>query len=148
VVGFIDFLISGVFLAGLMAWYKFIPSWRVLTLPFFILIALAASLGAGFLIAALTVRYRDFRYIVPFIVQFGLYVSPVGFSSDIVPKQWRLLYSVNPLVGVIDGFRWALLSQSSLYLPGFFLSLLVVIALLFLGIWYFRKTEKSFADVI
>jgi lipopolysaccharide transport system permease protein len=148
VVGFIDFLISGVFLAALMAWYKFIPSWRVLTLPFFILIALAASLGAGFLIAALTVRYRDFRYIVPFIVQFGLYVSPVGFSSDIVPKQWRLLYSVNPLVGVIDGFRWALLTQSSLYLPGFFLSLLVVIALLFLGIWYFRKTEKSFADVI
>jgi lipopolysaccharide transport system permease protein len=148
VVGFIDFLISGVFLAGLMVWYKFIPDWRVLTLPFFILIALAASLGAGFLIAALTVRYRDFRFIVPFVVQFGLYVSPVGFSSAIVPEQWRLLYSINPMVGVIDGFRWALLGQVSLYLPGFFLSLIVIVALLFLGIWYFRKTEKTFADVI
>jgi lipopolysaccharide transport system permease protein len=148
VVGFIDFLISGVFLAGLMVWYKFLPAWRVLTLPFFVLIALAASLGAGFLIAALTVRYRDFRLIVPFIVQFGLYVSPVGFSSAIVPERWRLLYSINPLVGVIDGFRWALLDQAPLYLPGFCLSLFVVVALLFLGIWYFRRTEKTFADVI
>ena len=149
VVGFIDFLISGVFLAGLMVWYRFVPDWRVLTLPFFIFIALAASLGAGFLIAALSVRYRDFRFIVPFIVQFGLYVSPVGFSSAIIPEKWRLVYSINPMVGVIDGFRWALLDQAPpLYLPGFCLSLLVIIALLFLGIWYFRKTEKTFADVI
>jgi lipopolysaccharide transport system permease protein len=148
VVGFIDFLVSTVFLAVLMVWYRVVPSWRILTLPFFVLIALAASLGAGFLIAALTVRYRDFRLIVPFIVQLGLYVSPVGFSSAIVPEKWRLLYSVNPMVGVIDGFRWALLGRASLYLPGFCLSLLVVVALLYVGIWYFRKTEKTFADLI
>jgi lipopolysaccharide transport system permease protein len=133
----------------LMIWFKFMPDWRVLTLPFFVLVALAASLGAGFLIAALTVEYRDFRFIVPFIVQFGLYVSPVGFSSTIVPAKWRLLYSLNPMVGVIDGFRWALLrGQSQLYLPGFYLSVVVVAVLLFTGIWYFRKTEKTFADVI
>jgi lipopolysaccharide transport system permease protein len=149
VVGFIDFLISAVFLVGLMIWFRFLPDWRVLTLPFFILIGIVASLGAGFLISALTVKYRDFRFIVPFIVQFGLYISPVGFSSNVVPEQWRLLYSLNPMVGVIDGFRWALLrGQSELYLPGFYLSLIVVVAMLFLGIWYFRKTEKTFADVI
>jgi lipopolysaccharide transport system permease protein len=149
VVGFIDFLISAVFLVGLMVWFRYLPDWRILTLPFFILIAIAASLGAGFLLSALTVKYRDFRFIVPFIVQFGLYVSPVGFSSAIVPEKWRLLYSLNPMVGVIDGFRWALLrGQSQLYLPGFFLSLALVIFMLFLGIWYFRKTEKTFADVI
>jgi lipopolysaccharide transport system permease protein len=149
VVGFIDFLISGVFLVALMLWYRFLPDWRILTLPLFILIAVAASLGAGFLIAALTVEYRDFRFIVPFIVQFGLYISPVGFSSGIVPEKYRLLYSLNPMVGVIDGFRWALLrGQSQLYLPGFYLSLGLVILILILGIWYFRKTEKTFADVI
>jgi lipopolysaccharide transport system permease protein len=149
VVSLIDFLISGVFLAGLMCYYGFLPDWRVLTLPFFILVAFAASLGTGFLISALTVEYRDFRFIVPFVVQFGLYISPVGFSSSIVPEKWRLLYSLNPMVGVIDGFRWALLrGQSPLYLPGFYLSLGVVAALLVLGIWYFRKTEKTFADVI
>jgi lipopolysaccharide transport system permease protein len=132
-----------------MVWYRFLPDWRVLTLPFFTLVALAAALGAGFLIAALTVEYRDFRFIVPFIAQFGLYVSPVGFSSTIVPDKWRLLYSLNPLVGVIDGFRWALLrGQAELYLPGFLLSLVVVAALLFFSIWYFRKTERTFADVI
>jgi lipopolysaccharide transport system permease protein len=149
VVGFIDFLISAVFLVALMVWYRFMPDWRVLTLPFFTLVALAAALGAGFLIAALTVKYRDFRFIVPFIAQFGLYVSPVGFSSTIVPDKWRLLYSLNPMVGVIDGFRWALLrGQAELYLPGFFLSLVIVTALLFFSIWYFRKTERTFADVI
>jgi len=132
-----------------MLWYRFLPDWRVFTLPLFILIALAASLGAGFLISALTVEYRDFRFIVPFIVQFGLYISPVGFSSNIVPEKWRLLYSLNPMVGVIDGFRWALLrGQAQLYLPGFYLSLILVIALLVAGVWYFRKTEKTFADVI
>jgi lipopolysaccharide transport system permease protein len=149
VVGFIDFVISGLFLAGLMLWYGFLPDWRVLTLPFFVLIALAASLGSGFLIAALTVKYRDFRFIVPFIVQFGLYISPVGFSSSIIPEQWRLLYSLNPMVGVIDGFRWAILrGQTQLYLPGLYLSIVLVIALLMTGVRYFRSTEKTFADVI
>jgi lipopolysaccharide transport system permease protein len=149
VVSFVDFLISGMILLGLMAWYDFVPSWRILTLPLFIAIAFAASMGAGLWLASLNVQYRDFRYIVPFIVQFGLYISPVGFSSSIVPEQWRLLYSLNPMVGVIDGFRWAILGgESNLYLPGFLLSLGFVAAFLFSGIWYFRKMERSFADVI
>lgn len=149
VVSFVDFMISGIIMIALMAWYDFVPSWRIVTLPLFIAIAFAASMGAGLWLASLNVQYRDFRYIVPFIVQFGLYVSPVGFSSNIVPSQWRLLYSLNPMVGVIDGFRWAILGgESNLYLPGFLLSLGLVAAFLFSGIWYFRKTERTFADVI
>lgn len=149
IVSFVDFMISGMILLGLMAWYNFVPDWRILTLPLFILIAFAASMGVGLWLAALTVEYRDFRYIVPFIVQFGLYVSPVGFSSKIVPPEWRLLYSINPMVGVIDGFRWAILrGESQIYLPGFTLSLVIVVLLLWSGIWYFRKVERTFADVI
>ncbi|AFY30877.1 ABC transporter permease [Calothrix sp. PCC 7507] len=149
VVSFVDFMISGIILLGLMAWYNFVPSWRILTLPLFIAIAFAASMGAGLWLASLNVKYRDFRYIVPFIVQFGLYVSPVGFSSSIVPEKWRLLYSLNPIVGVIDGFRWAILGgDSKLYLPGFVLSLGLVALLFASGIWYFRKMERTFADVI
>ncbi|MEH2319920.1 ABC transporter permease [Nostoc sp.] len=149
VVSFVDFLISGMILLGLMAWYNFVPSWRILTLPLFISIAFAASMGAGLWFASLNVKYRDFRYIVPFIVQFGLYISPVGFSSNVVPEKWRLLYSLNPIVGVIDGFRWAILGgESKLYLPGFLLSLGLVILLFISGIWYFRKVERTFADVI
>ncbi|WP_319421345.1 ABC transporter permease [Pleurocapsa sp. FMAR1] len=149
VVSFVDFLVSGIILLGLMAWYDFVPSWRILTLPLFIAIAFAASMGAGLWLASLNVQYRDFRYIVPFIVQFGLYISPVGFSSNVVPQQWRLLYSLNPIVGVIDGFRWAILGgESNLYLPGFLLSLGFVAVFFFSGIWYFRKMERTFADVI
>ena len=149
VVSFVDFMISGIILLALMAWYNFVPSWRILTLPFFIAIAFAASMGAGLWLASLNVKYRDFRYIVPFIVQFGLYISPVGFSSNIVPDKWRLLYSLNPMVGVIDGFRWAILGNSyTLYLPGFLLSLFIVAFFVITGIWYFRKTERTFADVI
>jgi len=149
VVSFVDFLISGMILLGLMAWYDFVPSWRIVTLPLFIMIAFAASMGAGLWLASLNVKYRDFRYIVPFIVQFGLYISPVGFSSSIVPEQWRLLYSLNPMVGVIDGFRWAILGgESNFYVPGFILSLVLVIISLFGGIWYFRNMERTFADVI
>ncbi|MFM7441002.1 MAG: ABC transporter permease, partial [Snowella sp.] len=109
VTSFVDFMISGIILLGLMAWYNFVPSWQIITLPFFIAIAFAAAMGAGLWFASLNVEYRDFRYIVPFIVQFGLYVSPVGFSSNVVPQQWRFIYALNPLVGVIDGFRWAIL---------------------------------------
>ncbi|BAZ42340.1 ABC-2 type transporter [Calothrix sp. NIES-4101] len=149
IVSFVDFMISGMILLGLMAYYNFVPSWRILTLPLFILVAFAASMGAGLWLAALTVEYRDFRHIVPFIVQFGLYVSPVGFSSSIVPDQWRLLYSLNPMVGVIDGFRWAILGgDSQIYFHGFALSLAIVIFMLWSGIWYFRKMERTFADVI
>ena len=149
IVSFVDFLISGMILLGLMIWYNFVPDWRILTLPIFILISCAASMGVGLWLAALTVQYRDFRFIVPFIIQFGLYISPVGFSSSIVPEQWRLLYSLNPMVGVIDGFRWAILGgAATIYLPGFFLSLTLVFLLLWSGIWYFRKMERTFADVI
>lgn len=149
VVSFVDFMISGIILLGLMAWYNFVPSWRIVTLPLFIGIAFAASMGSGLWLASLNVKYRDFRYIVPFIVQFGLYVSPVGFSSNIVPEKWRLLYSLNPMVGVIDGFRWAILGgDSNIYLPGFLLSLTLVVISLLSGIWYFRRMERTFADVI
>jgi lipopolysaccharide transport system permease protein len=149
IVSFVDFLISGIILVGLMIWYGFAPNLRMLTLPLFIFVAFAAAMGAGLWIAALNVKYRDFRIIVPFIVQFGLYVSPVGFSSSIVPEQWRLLYSINPMVGVIDGFRWAILGGNTpLYWPGFLLSLALVIIIFITGIIYFRKTEKTFADVI
>ena len=149
IVSFVDFLISGMILLGLMAYYNFLPDWRILTLPFFVLLAFAASMGVGLWLAALTVQYRDFRFVVPFIIQFGLYISPVGFSSSIVPQQWRLLYSINPIVGVIDGFRWAILGgESTLYMPGFLLSVGLVFLLFWSGIWYFRKMERTFADVI
>lgn len=149
VVSFVDFMISGMILLALMAWYNFVPTWRILTLPLFIAVAFAASMGAGLWLASLNVQYRDFRFIVPFIVQFGLYISPVGFSSSIVPQQWRFIYSLNPMVGVIDGFRWAILGGNShLYLPGFILSMALVFLLLVSGIWYFRKMERTFADVI
>ena len=149
IVSFVDFLISGMILLALMIWFNFVPDWRILTLPLFILLAFAAAMGAGLWLAALNVKYRDFRYIVPFIVQFGLYISPVGFSSSIVPPQWRLLYSINPMVGVIDGFRWAILGgEAQLYWPGFILSTGLVVLLLLTGIWYFRQTERTFADVI
>lgn len=149
IVSFVDFLISGIILLGLMAWYDFVPSWRIVTLPLFVAIAFAAAMGSGLWLAALNVQYRDFRYIVPFIVQFGLYISPVGFSSSIVPEEWRLLYSLNPMVGVIDGFRWAILGgESRLFLPGFALSLSLVGVIFVTGILYFRKMERTFADVI
>ncbi|MFC1843569.1 ABC transporter permease [Thermodesulfobacteriota bacterium] len=149
IVGLVDFLISFVLLIVLMTWYQFIPDWRIITLPFFLLLALMTALGTGIWLAALTVRYRDFRYIVPFMVQFGLYVSPVGFSSIVVPEKWRLLYSINPMVGVIDGFRWAILGEGvSIYWPGFCLSIGVTIGILFLGLRYFRATERTFADTI
>src|SRR5262249_23631328 len=144
-----DFGINLLMLAGLMAWYHFVPSWRLLLLPGFVTLAVLASLGPAVFITALNVKYRDFRYIIPFIVQFGLYISPVGFSSTVGPEQWRLWYSLNPRVGVIDGFRWCILGgDSRLYPPGFLLSLGVVALLLWIGVAYFRRTERSFADLI
>ena len=145
----IDFLISAAMLAILMVWFHFMPDWRLLTLPFLTLMAFLAALGPGLLLTALNVKFRDFRYVIPFIVQFGLFISPVGFSSEVIPEQWRLVYSLNPMVGVIDGFRWAICRRASaIYLPGFVLSLIIIVFFLLLGIWYFRKTEKTFADVI
>lgn len=149
IVSFVDFLLSGALLATLMLWYGLTPDWRIMTVPLFMALAIAAAMGTGLWIAALNVKYRDFRYIIPFIVQFGLYISPVGYSSAVVPDHWRLLYSINPMVGVIDGFRWALLGgESQLYWPGVSLSLALVMLIAVTGVLYFRKTEKSFADVI
>ena len=149
IVALIDFFISFVLLGIIMLWYKFIPSWKIIFMPLFLLLALIVSLGAGFLLSALNVKYRDFKYIVPFIIQFGLYVSPVGFASDVIPNKWRFLYSLNPMVGVIDGFRWSIIGKSvEFYVPGFLLSIFLTIILFMVGIIYFRKTEKTFADRI
>ena len=149
VVALVDFAINLAILVGLMLWYGFLPGWRVLLLPAFVVLAILASLGPALFITALNVKYRDFRYIIPFIVQFGLYVSPVGFSSSVVPEAWRFWYSLNPMVGVIDGFRWCILGgESQLYLPGLAMSLVVVALLLWFGIAYFRRTERTFADLI
>ena len=132
-----------------MSWYHFWPSWRLLTLPLWMGVAFFAALGPGLLLTALTVRYRDVRFIIPFVVQFGLYVSPVGFSTLVVPEGWRYLYALNPMVGVIDGFRWATLGgYSRVHMEGFFISGIVSLILLVTGVFYFRKTERTFADVI
>jgi len=149
VVAFVDFLIAFLILILLMAWYQYLPGWRMLVLPVFTLLAFLASMGPALWITALNVKYRDFRYVIPFIVQFGLYVSPVGFSSSIIPEQWRLLYSLNPMVGVIDGFRWCILGgQSPLYLRGLAASVFVAAFFLWFGIHRFRNMEKTFADLI
>ena len=149
IVSAVDFLISLALLGLLMLGYGFVPSWTLLFMPFFFLLATLAALGAGFWLSALNVKYRDFRYIVPFLVQFGLYVSPVGFSSSVVPERWRLLYSLNPMVGVIDGFRWCVQgTASSLYLPGFLISAAISVLAFFSGVWFFRRTERFFADFI
>jgi len=153
VVSFVDFMVAGVVLIGLMAWYQFWPTWRLLALPGFVSLAVLAALGPGLIITALMVRYRDFRFIIPFIVQFGLYVSPVAYSSSVVRDKLGenlfLLYSLNPMVGVIDGFRWAILgSESTPYWPGFLISLVITAVLFLAGVLYFRRTEKAFADLI
>lgn len=149
VVSVIDFGINLVIYAGLMLWYGTLPGWQVVFLPAFIALALLASLGPALFISALNVKYRDFRFVIPFIVQFGLYVSPVGFSSSVVPEQWRLLYSLNPMVGVIDGFRWSLLGgQAAPNWTGLAGSVIVASVLFYTGYRYFRSTEKAFADLI
>lgn len=145
----IDFVISLLIMAAIMLWYGYLPDWRVVTLPLFLLLAFLPVAGAGLWFSALNVKYRDFRYVVPFMLQFGLYVSPVGFASSIVPDKWRLLYALNPMVGVIDGFRWALLhGAAELNWPGLVLSTALSLALLVTGLWFFRKTERILADVI
>ena len=149
VTALVDFLISLAILVGLMLYYRYAPGWQILWLPVLVLLALLASLGPGLWITALNVKYRDFRYVIPFIVQFGLYISPVGFSSSVVPEQWRFVYGLNPMVGVIDGFRWCILGgDSPIYWPSFALSLVIVAFFLWLGITQFRRTEKTFADLI
>ena len=153
VVSFVDFLISFTILIAMMVWYLYVPGWQILLLPVFVLIAFLASLGPGLWITALNVKYRDFRYVIPFIVQFGLYVSPVGFSSQVIRDKFGdtafMIYSLNPMVGVIDGFRWCILGGDvPIYWPGFALSLVVVAFFLWLGVRKFRQMERTFADII
>lgn len=149
VVALVDFLANLTILFLLMAWYGYLPNWHIIFLPFFMLFAVAASLGPALMITALNVKYRDMRYIIPFVIQFGLYVSPVGFSSEVVPESIRVWYSLNPVVGVIDGFRWCLLGDASrLHLSGLSVSLGVTVLMLWIGIRYFRRTERSFADLV
>jgi lipopolysaccharide transport system permease protein len=147
--GLVDFVLSLVILIGVMLWYGYPFDVRLLTLPLWMLIAALVVLGPGMWVAALNVKYRDFRYIIPFVLQMGIYVSPVGFLTDIVPARWRMLYAWNPAVGVIDGFRWAV-TGGRLPLDGAVtaLSLAVGAVLLVSGVWYFRRTERTFADVI
>jgi lipopolysaccharide transport system permease protein len=133
----------------LMVGYHFAPGWQILTLPVFVLLTFGLSCGTGLLFSALNVEYRDFRYIVPFIVQFGLFVSPIAFDSRNVPSAWKLLYSLNPMVGIIDGFRWAITGANEPFdFETLCSSLLVMVLSVILGLWYFRRTERSFADVI
>ena len=148
-VAFVDFIIAFAILFILMIWYQYLPGWRIVFLPIFVIIAFASSLGIGIWLTALNVKYRDFRYVIPFIIQLGLYVSPVGFSSSIIPDTWRILYSLNPMVGVIDGFRWSILGdESKIYFPSMLVSLAVAALFLWVGVRQFRKMEKSFADLI
>jgi lipopolysaccharide transport system permease protein len=149
IVALIDFLISLSILVGLMVWYRIVPGWQFLLLPVFVALALLASIGPALWASATVVKYRDFRFVVPFILQFGLYVSPVGFVSAVVPERWRLLYNLNPMVGIIDGFRWCIIGgESPIYLPGFVLGLVIVAGLLWWGIHAFRRIERGFADLI
>ena len=149
VAALVDFAIGLVILAGMMLWFRFAPDWRILFLPLFGVMAFLAALGPSLWITSVNVRYRDFRYVIPFIVQFGLYVSPVAYSSSVVPARWRLLYSLNPMAGVIDGFRWCVLGgRAAIYWPGFGLGLAVIALALWLGVTQFRRLEKTFADLI
>ena len=149
IVALVDFMINLAVLFGLMWWFEYPPSWRMLLLPGFVGLSVLTSLGPALMLTALNVKYRDFRYIIPFVLQFGLYVSPVGFSSAIIPMEWRLLYSLNPVADIIDGFRWCILGgESRLCTHGFLLSLAIIAIFLWFGIAQFRRTERSFADLL
>jgi lipopolysaccharide transport system permease protein len=148
-VALIDFAVSLTILAGLMIWYGVVPGWHILLLPVFVALTLAAAIGPALWASALVVKYRDFRFVIPFVVQIGLYASPVGFSSSVVPEQWRLLYSLNPMVGIIDGFRWSIIGGASpIYWPGFLISLAAIAVVLWVGISGFRRIERDFADLV
>jgi lipopolysaccharide transport system permease protein len=143
----VDFAISFLILIVMIFWYHYIPSWHIIFLPVFILLAFLCAFGVGLYLTAVNVKYRDFRYIIPFIIQFGLYVTPVGFSSSVIGEKWKLLYSLNPMVGVIDGFRWCILGDS-MHWSSFVFSSIVILIFLIVGVKYFRSMEKSFADNI
>lgn len=149
ITSFVDFLISFVLMLLLMLYYQYVPSWHMIFMPVFLLVAFGASFGFGLWLTTMNVKYRDFRYIIPFIVQFGLYVSPVGFSSSMISEKWRMWYSLNPMVGVIDGFRWCIIGHAAqIYWPGFYVSLGVIVFLMWYSVRHFRRMEKEFADYI
>jgi lipopolysaccharide transport system permease protein len=143
----VDFGISFIIMIIMMIWYRFLPGWQVVFLPLFIILAFLCAFGVGLYLTALNVKYRDFRYIIPFVVQFGLYITPVGFSSSMVPDKYRTWYALNPMVGIIDGFRWCLLGDP-MHWPSFWISVAITALFMCLGIYYFRKMEKTFADTI
>jgi lipopolysaccharide transport system permease protein len=146
---FVDMLIAGVILSGLMLWYGYAPGWQIAVLPAFVVLGTLFTFGLGLWLATLNVKYRDFRYIIPFIIQLGVYASPVGYASSIVPEHWRLVYALNPMVGIIDGFRWSLCAgQPGIYWPGLFLSVAFTALLLVSGVIHFRRMERTFADVV
>jgi len=152
VVAFVDFAISMIILAGLMIWYGMMPTWRLCALPLFTALAFITAMGPGLLFTALNVKYRDFRYIIPFVVQFGQFVSPVFYSTSVIEERFgdtgRIIVSINPIVGVIDGFRWAICGTTEMHWGSFALSSVLSLVFLVVGIKYFRATERTFADVI
>lgn len=143
----VDLGISFIIMIGMFIWFQFVPSWHIIFLPLFILLAFLCSFGIGLYLTAVNVKYRDFRYIIPFIVQFGLYITPVGFSSSVVPEKWKIWYAINPMVGIIDGFRWCLLGDPINW-NTVLVSIIIIVLFLWLGIYYFRKMERTFADNI
>jgi lipopolysaccharide transport system permease protein len=145
----LDFFVTALMLIPLMIYYGVYPGWQLMFAPLFVLLVMGCAAGCGLCLGALNVRYRDVNYMVPFLIQFGLYISPVGYSAALVPDNWRPLYSLNPLVGIIDGFRWCVLGDAAPpYWPGVAVSVAITGGLLWLGVWYFRRTERTFADLI
>lgn len=143
----VDLGISFIIMIGMFIWFRFIPSWHIIFLPLFVILSFLCSFGIGLYLTAVNVKYRDFRYIIPFIVQFGLYITPVGFSSSVVSEKWRIWFALNPMVGIIDGFRWCILGDQ-MHWDSFWVSVVIITLFLWLGIFYFRKIEKTFADNI
>ena len=147
IMALVELLINTVIFAVLFAWYQYIPSWHVIFLPLFLVMAILLALGSTYFISALNVKYRDFQFVVPFVVQMGLYISPIGFSSAIVPEKWRLLYACNPIVGIVDGVRWCLF-DSPLMVESVISAAAISVLVFLFGIWFFRKMESEFADFI
>jgi lipopolysaccharide transport system permease protein len=146
--GLLDFAIAFLVLIGMILFYGIVPTVAVLTLPFFVLLAAATALGVGLWLSALNVQYRDVRYVIPFLVQFWLFATPVAYPSSLLPERWRVVYGLNPMSGVVEGFRWALLGQGQVPGPLLIVSVLTAAGLLVSGLYYFRKMEDTFADVV
>jgi len=146
--GFIDFLVSLVVLIGMILWFGLVPGWRIIALPGFILLAICTALAVGLWLSALSVQYRDVRYLIGFLVQFWLFATPVAYPSSIIPQQWRAVYALNPMAGVVEGFRWALLGRSSALGSMLWVSASVVLVTLLGGFYYFRRMEQEFADIV